>query len=271
MNTQTSPTTVRLSTPATGIRPASHPPRNLEDRNRLIDSHMYLVHAAAGRMKKSFGRYLTIDELVGYGTEGLIEAADRFDPDRGASFATFSFYRIRGAMLDGLRRAGWYSRYDIARFHAARLRAEQGVNELLEARSSDTGHQAKPTNADEVLRSIEDTLSQIATVHITSLDFLHALADDDRGVCHEALYLTDNSTRAPDEEIDLRGIRDRVSRALATLPERERRLIELHYFADQDLQDAGATMGLSKWSTSRLHSRAVRLLRDALASIEDPR
>jgi hypothetical protein len=64
-------------------------------------------------------------------------------------------------MLDGLRRAWWYSRYDIARFHPAKLRAEQGVNEVLEQHLDDACDQLKPSTPEEALCSIEDTLSQI--------------------------------------------------------------------------------------------------------------
>lgn len=251
--------------------PESPSPKRLE-RDRLIESHMYLVHAAAGRMKKSYGKYLSVDELVGYGIEGLIEAVDRFDPSRGASFATFSFYRIRDAMLDGLRRAGWYSRYDIARFNAAKLRAERAVNELMQSELETATSPPQPAAGKAaILASIEDTLSQIATVHITSLDFVHAKAEEGCAVSEEALHLTDESLPSADQMIDLQAVSDRIRATVAGLPTRERRLIELHYFGDHDLQDAGATLGLSKWSTSRLHGRAVRLLRAALATAEDPR
>jgi RNA polymerase sigma factor FliA len=272
MTTETALATDRVPATPSNRRPGgTGTSRSLADRNRLIESHMHLAHVAAGRMKKSFGRYLTMDELVGYATEGLIDAADRFDPKR-ASFAAFSYYRIKGAIIDGLRRAGWYSRYDVARFRASKLlRAEQRVNEVLEQHLEDAGDQLTPSTPEDALRSIEDTLSQIATVYVTSLDSILAFADYDVAACREAPYITDDSTPAPDQTADLRGIRDRLHEALTMLPDRERRLIELHYFADQDLQDAGATLGLSKWATSRLHSRAVRLLRDVLANAEDPR
>src|SRR6185436_11792944 len=67
------------------------------------------------------------DDLVGYGHKGLIEAADRFDSKQGVTFTTFAYYRIRGAMLDGLRTMGWYSRSDYARY-----RAEERANEYLQ-------------------------------------------------------------------------------------------------------------------------------------------
>src|SRR6185436_14020281 len=117
------------------------------------------------------------DDLVGYGHKGLIEAADRFDSKQGVTFTTFAYYRIRGAMLDGLRSMGWYSRSDYARY-----RAEERANELLQAEAEREGTEraAARASADAAadsesgrgaaLQAIRDTLARIATVHITSLE-----------------------------------------------------------------------------------------------------
>src|SRR5437762_13207886 len=88
------------------------------DRDRLVEQHLSLVQAIAAKLKRTLGRSIDFDDLVGYGTKGLLEAAQRFDPTQGATFTTFAYYRVRGAMLDGLRTMGWYSRADYARYRA---------------------------------------------------------------------------------------------------------------------------------------------------------
>src|SRR4051812_12347115 len=98
------------------------------ERDRLIEQHLSLVQAIAGKLKRTLGRAIEFEDLVGYGSKGLVEAAERFDARQGTSFTTFAYYRVRGAMLDGLRTMGWYSRSDYARY-----RAEERSNEYLKS------------------------------------------------------------------------------------------------------------------------------------------
>ena len=112
------------------------------ERDRLVSEHLSLVQAIAGKLKRTLGKSIDFDDLVGYGHKGLIEAADRFDSKQGVTFTTFAYYRMRGAMLDGLRTMGWYSRADYARY-----RAEERAQELLR-NASDREAGAKEAGAD---------------------------------------------------------------------------------------------------------------------------
>jgi len=96
------------------------------EKRGLIENHLALVQAIARKVKKTLSASIDFEDLVGYGSKGLVEAAERFDPTQGVTFSTFAYYRIRGAMFDGLRTMGWYSRSDYARY-----RAEERANELL--------------------------------------------------------------------------------------------------------------------------------------------
>jgi RNA polymerase sigma factor for flagellar operon FliA len=224
-----------------------------EERDRLIEQNLSLVNALAGKLKRSLGKSIEFDDLVGYGSKGLIEAAERFDSRQGVSFTTFAYYRVRGAMLDGLRTMGWYSRADYARY-----RAEERANEYLQNLSEREGAalsatpapaQRKP-DATATLAEIHEILGGVATVHITSLEAASSMADD--------------RLPAPDQDLERLQSNTRVREALATLPEKERRLMDLYYFGEKNLEEAGAELGLSKSWACRLHARAVALLRDAL-------
>src|SRR3954465_9256955 len=107
------------------------------DRDQLIQQHLSLVQSVARKLKKQITARVEFDDLVGYGSKGLIEAAERFDPSHGVTFTTFAYYRIRGAMLDGVRTMGWYSRADYARY-----RAEERANEYLQNQADRAGAQA---------------------------------------------------------------------------------------------------------------------------------
>jgi RNA polymerase sigma factor for flagellar operon FliA len=223
------------------------------ERNQLVEQHLSLVQAIARKVKKTLGATIDFEDLVGYGSKGLVEAAERFDPRHGVAFTTFAYYRIRGAMYDGLRTMGWYSRADYARY-----RAEERANEYLQNHADREGaaHEAEgatkdPAGAAAALASAAQILSGIATVHITSLEAAATVADE--------------SLPPADAQVDTSRLGVRVREAITTLPDRERTLMELYYFAGKNLQEAGAEMGLSKSWACRLHARAVDLLREALA------
>src|SRR3954469_7721506 len=145
------------------------------DRDQLIQQHLSLVQSVARKLKKQITARVEFDDLVGYGSKGLVEAAERFDARHGVAFTTFAYYRIRGAMYDGIRTMGWYSRADYARY-----RAEERANEYLKNRADREGAAraespaapgagAKP-DAGTTLASVAEVLSGIATVHITSIE-----------------------------------------------------------------------------------------------------
>ncbi len=221
--------------------------------NQLVEKHLSLVQAIARKVKKTLNASIELDDLVGYGSKGLVEAAERFDARHGVAFTTFAYYRIRGAIYDGLRAMGWYSRADYARY-----RAEERANEYLRNRAdregagqAQAGAAASPTAGEAAtLAEVHEILSSVATVHITSLEAASSVPDE--------------SLPAADVAVDNHRLSQRVRRAVAGLPEKERRLMELYYFADKNLEEAGAELGLSKSWACRLHARAVNLLRDAM-------
>ena len=220
------------------------------EKNQLVEQHLSLVQAIARKLKKTLGARIDYDDLVAYGSKGLVEAADRFDARPGVAFTTFAYYRIRGAMFDGLRTMGWYSRADYARY-----RAEERANEYLQSHAdrpaAEGGGASKAADSAETLAAVAQVLSGVAAVHITSLEAASTVADQ--------------TFAAPDAGIDTGRLGKRVREAIATLPDKERRLMEMYYFEEKTLEEAGAVMGLSKSWACRLHARAVELLRDAMA------
>lgn len=219
------------------------------EKNQLVEQHLSLVQAIARKVKKTLGSSIELDDLIAYGSKGLVEAAERFDARPGVAFTTFAYYRIRGAMFDGLRTMGWYSRADYARY-----RAEERANEYLQShadRPAAEGGGARTADAEQTLAAVAQVLSGVAAVHITSLEAAASVADE--------------TFAAPDAGIDTGRLSVRVRDAIKGLPEKERRLMELYYFEEKTLEEAGSALGLSKSWACRLHARAVDLLRAALA------
>ncbi len=230
-------------------------PPSEKERKRLIDSSVPLVRSIAAKIKEQLPREIEFEDLVAYGMQGLLEAAGRYDPRLGsAQFTTFAYYRIRGAMFDGLRTMGWLPRAEYARLRfeekADAYVANSVERDLGRERTAEEG--GGPGLEDE-MRSIADALGGIAAVFIASLDARAEAAQD--GIL----------SPQPHTEVEERQQRQTIRRALQSLPDKERRLLEMFYFEDKSLAEAGAALGLSKSWSSRLHARAIDLLKAALS------
>jgi RNA polymerase sigma factor FliA len=224
---------------------------NDAERARLVETHLDLPRKAAAMIYPRVRQHLELDELVALGNAGLAEAASRFDPTRGASFATFAWYRVQGSILDSLRRNSTLPRRVWARLVALRAAAE-----YLEHRAErDAGAVARGTPAPEgadALAAIKQAMSAIRTMYVTSLETLR----EDKGFEPVA-----EGTVSPGERIDVGRLSERLRAALDRLPEKERALVTKHYWEGKNLLEAGAELGISKSWASRLHGQAVERLR----------
>lgn len=226
---------------------------DVAQRAALAAQHLDLPRRVARIIHARIREHLEFEELVALGNLGLAEACDRWDPAQGAAFRAFAYYRVQGAILDGIRR-----NTNLPRRVWARLTALTATAEYLEAaatRDAAAKQQAgAPTTADR-LREVQAALGAIRTMYLVSLD---AVGDD-------ALPL--EAPRADDALIRQRQA-EALRRALGRLPERERALLTAHYVEGKTLLDAGAAMGMSKSWASRMHARAVDQLRALLAAEE---
>ena len=213
-----------------------------KERQQLVDDNVPFVRAAAAKLKESLPREVEFDDLVAYGMEGLLEAAERYERKFGVAFTTFAWYRVRGAMFDGLRRMGYGGR-------EAALKFEERANAYLgNVTDRDAGGGAPAEiDLDTEVRDLADTLGSVATIYLSTVEEVG---------------------EHPETEHERRERRAAVERAMSSLPEKERRLLELYYYQDKSLEEAGAELGLSKSWSSRLHARAIEGLTQALRDTE---
>lgn len=211
-------------------------------RDALIEKYHGYVERVVGQMIRtlSFPPALR-DEFVSAGYLGLVEAASRFDPKRGREFKAFAFLRIRGAIIDYIRSSSHLSGRSYRAFKA--LEASQSMrSEMLETQGS-----LGKSRAEEALELLSKS----------------AIAFRLTGVTTDTLV---PETSAPDElevQLDKKRNAEKIRQVVATLPEKERTIIEQYYFHDRKLTDVAAQYaGLSKSWVSRLHDRALSLLKD---------
>lgn len=198
--------------------------------------------------------HVSFDELVALGNAGLAEAASRYDPARGVAFPAFAWYRVNGAIIDGLRKAT-----QLPRRTWAKLVALRAANEYLENRAERergaTGRGTPPATGADALAQVRHAMSAIRTVYLTSLEAMR-----DRG------FDTAGETPEPADRLDGARLAARLHQAIAGLPDKERALMIKYYWEDKTLLDAGTELGISKSWASRLHAQVV----DKLRSIVDP-
>ena len=198
--------------------------------------------------------YVALDELVALANAGLTEAAHRYEPGRGVLFTTFAWYRVNGAIIDGLRKTT-----QLPRRAWAKLVALRAANEYLENRAerergaADRG--LAPADAANALDAVKQAMSAIRTMYMTSLETLRETGFDVAG-----------DGPAPPDRIDSGRMATRLREAIAALPDKERALVTKHYWEGKNLLEAGAELGISKSWASRLHAQAVERLR----AIVDP-
>ncbi|HVK74973.1 MAG TPA: sigma-70 family RNA polymerase sigma factor [Kofleriaceae bacterium] len=225
------------------------------DRAALVERHLDLARRAARLYHPRVREHVELDELVALASVGLVEAANRYDPAQGASFRTFAWYRVQGAIIDGLRRMTNLPRKVWARIVVLRATAE--YLEAQAARADAARVREGERTAADKLREVKDAIGAIRTMYVVSID---TVPDD---------QMADDVPPVP-EQLGRRRQAAQLAAALAQLPERERILLDKHYREGKTLLDAGAELGLSKSWASRLHARAVDRLRELMGPADAP-
>jgi RNA polymerase sigma factor for flagellar operon FliA len=228
------------------------------DQSHRIVASLPFVEALARRMAASMPNSIDIGDLVQDGVLGLIDAAHRFDEDRGIKFETFAERRVRGAMIDALRRDAW---------PRGVRRQRRELDAAREALRKELGHE--PSMADLAARvgSDEKRLSR-TIVRIHTIESTSPLATGEH-MDGSSLppALVPSEPDAPDAAYEKIEIRDRVRAAIQSLPWRERKVIGLYYYGEVTMKQIGAEIGVNESRVSQLHARAVRRLRDALGDM----
>ena len=222
-----------------------------------IAAGLPFVEALARRMVASMPRSIDVGDLVQDGVIGLIDAARRFDESRGIKFETFAERRVRGAIIDALRRDTWPRGIRRVRreLEAARvkLRHELGCEPSLSDLANHLG-------SDEA--RLSRTIVRINTIESTSPLATGDVVDSTR----LPPVLVPSEPPAPDKACEHAEVRRRVRAAVAALPRRERKVIGLYYYGDVTMKQIGAEIGVNESRVSQLHARAIQRLRRLLGS-----
>ena len=234
-------------------QPASEHPR--------VVAALPFVEQLARRVAATMPHSIDIGDLVQDGVIGLIDAAHRFDEARGIKFETFAERRIRGAMIDALRKDAWPRgvRRQRRELEAAReeLRRELGCEPSLADLAAKVGSDEKRLG-----RTI---------VRINAIESTSPLANNDKlDESSVPTALIPSEPEQPDAAYEREQTKERVRAAIASLPPREQKVIGLYYYGEATMKQIGAEIGVNESRVSQLHARAIRRLREALGTAVPP-
>lgn len=213
----------------------AHKPTELEAQRDLVER-------VVRRLVNELDLSCDLNDLRGYGFQGVLEARERFDTNRGVRFSTFAYYRVRGAVIDGVRKQGWLNRSAYAK-----LRALEATDDLAE--TAGAAHAPKPLVGRAARAAeVDGVLARVSAAYMLAAIGQDRVEDD----------------RTPETMIGEAQAQTSVQRELEKLPDKERTLLRAVYFDGVTIEQAGQRLGLSKSWASRLHAKALERMRRGL-------
>jgi RNA polymerase sigma factor for flagellar operon FliA len=211
----------------------------MSGRDDLIAEHLNLVDAIARKMARGLPRTAEIEELIGFGRIGLVEAANKYDPAFGCQFKTFAYYRIRGAICDGIRSLTWFTHRV-----AQRLALEESFDAMSEYMIEEEGERPAAQPLQVQVASLKLTVEKMALACMLSTDDIDA---------------PDHASEAKpvDEDLAERQIHGLLREALEELDPRQRHIIHGVFFDGRTITACGEDLGLSRSWAKRLHDRGL--------------
>lgn len=228
------------------------------ERERLILEHVPLLHHIVGRLAIELPSRIERDDLVGYGMLGLVGAADSFDPSRGLQFSTFAFPRIRGAILDELRKADFLPR--------GRREKVRDLDRVVRRLEQEAG---APPPPEAIARELGCTLEEVDEILVSARSSSVASLDD--GPSEElAQLIGDPRCEDPVDSAQWLETKELLVAAIAELPEVEQSVVTLYYAEGLLLREIGEVLGVTESRVSQIHSRAIYRLNQRLADSVGP-
>jgi RNA polymerase sigma factor FliA len=234
--------------------------RDPELRDRLIMQYAPLVKYVVGRMAVSLPGVLNHEDLLSYGTIGLIQAVDRFDPAHGVKFETYAIQRIRGAIIDAVRGLQPRSR-DTYR----RARELEGAYDALTQRLGRTPEDEEVTEA--LGLTVAEFRNRLAEASTTIVSIDTPIGDEGEHLTL-ADQLADDGLADIASQVERQELFRNLVGAIEELSERDRLVITLYYYEELTLKEISEIMGVSTSRVSQLHAAAVFKLRSALRTAQ---
>lgn len=237
---------------------------DIEARNGLVERYAPLVKYVAGRMAMNMPPQVEFDDLVSYGIFGLIDAIEKYDPQRGFKFKTYATTRIRGGIIDELRAMDW-----IPRSVRQKSRQLQHVYAELENRLGRAASDAEvAAELGMTMDDFDQLVNDVSGTAVISLDDVwHVGSDDDEIQIGDTIAGSERDH--PNYKIERQEVKNTLIDAIKQLPPREKEVIALYYYEELTLKEIGLVLGVTESRVSQLHSKAIFRLKAKLQKNRD--
>ncbi|NGN70406.1 RNA polymerase sigma factor WhiG [Streptomyces sp. A7024] len=230
-------------------------------REQLILHYSPLVKYVAGRVSVGLPANVEQADFVSSGVFGLIDAIEKFDPERSIKFETYAITRIRGAMIDELRALDW-----IPRSVRQKAKAVERAYGTLETALHRTPSEAEVASEMDIsLEELHGVFSQLSFANVVALEELLHVSSESGDRLSLMDTLEDTAADNPVEVAEDRELRRLLARAVNTLPDREKTVVTLYYYEGLTLAEIGQVLGVTESRVSQIHTKSVLQLRAKLA------
>ena len=227
--------------------------KSKEVKNILILEYAPLVKYIAGRVSVNIGYRVDTDDLISYGIFGLMDAIDKFDYTKGNKFETYASLRVKGSIIDAIRKLDWVPR-DLRQKNK---QLEAAYSELESELGREPSEDELAVKLNITLDETKQLIKKAAVVNLISLD-------DYLDQNHEDTNFSDNES--PAEAYDKKEVADILAAAIDKLTDKEKQVVTLYYFEDLTLKEISKIVEVSESRVSQIHSKAVVKLRAKLGN-----
>lgn len=229
----------------------------IEAKQSLIENYLPLVEYVSNRLSIGLPKNVSKDDLASYGVMGLIDAIEKFDYERGLQFETYASWRIRGAIIDGLRQGDWVPR-------SIREKSKK-IEEAYQLLEQQYLRSVTDTEISSYLQVSENEFQQmvqeIAITTVCSID--DPIREEDSET--RLSLLIDEKAKNPEYKVNEFYLKETLAKAIERLTEKERTVVSLFYYEELSLSEIAEVMSLSPSRISQLHSKAILRLRGSLS------
>ncbi len=228
---------------------------NKKLRDEIIVQYIYLTKYVIGRIKLNLPPNFAIEDITSFGVEGLIDAIERFSPDKGAHFETYAIMRIRGTIIDKIRSQDWLPRSTRKKIKDIKTAAEKLKQEL--------GRTPTTEEIADFLGMEKDKINSLLSEDTSIGSLYDKKYSGDEGI--ELIdTIEDTSSVNPLERLEEKDVKNELQAALKKLPERERMVMVLYYHENMTLKEIGESIEVSESRVCQIHAQAIMKLRNIL-------
>lgn len=225
-------------------------------RDTLIVQYIYLIRYVVGRVKVTLPATISVEDITGYGVEGLINAIERYSLQKNTRFETYALIRIRGTIIDKIRAQDF-----LPRSLRAKIKAVKNAQETLK---QELGRMPTTLEVAQYLDIEPDKVTKIMSEDMTVTSIY-----EKKGSSEDSLELIDTiqdtNKLNPQEQMEEKNVKEDLERALKRLPERERVIMVLYYQENMTLKEIGETIGMSESRVCQLHAQSIMKLKNILS------